>query len=257
MLGKTVVEVAVEQRGRGFGRCRMQVIADASAATLRALLLVHVEPGSVVLTGGFPSYPSACGKDYVHRRTSISGSGHQAHEPLPGVHRVASHAKRWLEATHQGAAKPALVPSHLDEFCFRFNRRHSRARGMLFYRLLEQPVQSAPRTYRCLVAEPGSARPTMPVPPLDERVHCESIARAASIAPGGQPLGRGEPRATALRWRGLWYKTPRRVGSTDLWAAPTCGCQQPEQASCRSGAIALSSPAGTSRSFEAPTPGEA
>jgi hypothetical protein len=46
---------------------------------------------------------------------------------------------------------------------------------MLFYRLLEQAVQSAPRTYRSLVAEPGSARRTMPVPPLDKRVHCDSL----------------------------------------------------------------------------------
>ena len=65
----------------------MQVIGGACAATLREFLLAHVEPGSVVSTDGFPSYPSACAKDYVHRPTPISGSGHQAHELLPGVHR--------------------------------------------------------------------------------------------------------------------------------------------------------------------------
>lgn len=182
-LGKILVEVAVEQRGRGLGRCRMQVIDDASAATLRAFLLVHVEPGSVVLTDGFPSYPSACGEDYVHRPTPVSGSSLQAHELLPGVHRIASLAKRWLEATHQGAVKPALVQPYLDEFCFRFNRRRSRSRGMLFYRLLEQAVQSAPRTYRSLVAEPGRPRRTMPVPPPDKRVHCDTLARPALDRP--------------------------------------------------------------------------
>ena len=175
-LGKTLVEVAIEQRGRGFGRCRMQVIGDASSSTLRAFLLAHVEPGSVVLTDGFSSYPSACGEDYIHRATPISGSGKQAHELLPGVHRVAALAKRWLEATHQGAVKPALLQPYLDEFCFRFNRRHSRARGMLFYRLLEQAVQASPLTYRSLVAEPGSGRREMPMPPLGKRVHCESLA---------------------------------------------------------------------------------
>ncbi len=113
----------------------------------------------------------------MHRPTPISSSGHQAHELLPGVHRVASLAKRWLEATHQGAVKPALVQPYLDEFCFRFNHRHSRARVMLFYRQVEQAVQRAPRTYRSLVAEPGSTRRTMPVTPPDKRVHCESIAR--------------------------------------------------------------------------------
>ena len=136
-----------------------------------------------MLTDGFPSYPSACGTDYVHRPTPVSGSGHQAHELLPGVHRIASLAKRWLEATHQGAVRPALVPYYLDEFCFRFNRRSSRARGMLFYRLLEQAVQSGPRTYRSLVAEPGRPRRTMPVPPPDKKVHCDSLARPAPDRP--------------------------------------------------------------------------
>jgi len=182
-LGKILVEVAVERRDKGFGRCRMQVIDDASAPTLRAFLLAHVEPGSVMLTDGFPSYPPACGTDYVHRPTPISGSGHQAHELLPGVHRVASLAKRWLEATHQGAVKPASLQPYLDEFCFRFNRRSSRARGMLFYRLLEQAVQSGPRSYRCLVAGPGSHRRQMPVPPPGKQVHCDSLARPAPDRP--------------------------------------------------------------------------
>ncbi len=30
---------------------------------------------------------------------------------------------------------------YVDEFVFRFNRRHSGSRGLLFYRLLEQAVQ--------------------------------------------------------------------------------------------------------------------
>lgn len=179
-LGKILVEIAVEQRAKGFGRCRMQVIDDASAPTLRAFLLAHVEPGSTILTDGFPSYPPACGSDYVHRATPISGSGQQAHQLLPGVHPVAALAKRWLEGTHQGAVKPASLQPYLDEFCFRFNRRHSRARGMLFYRLLEQAVQSTPRTYRSLVVGPGSHRAKMPVPPPDDkRVHCDSLARPA------------------------------------------------------------------------------
>ena len=67
--------------------------------------------------------------------------GMQAHELLPAVHRVAALAKRWLLGTHQGAVKPAHMQAYLDEFTFRFNRRHSRSRGMLFYRLLEQSVQ--------------------------------------------------------------------------------------------------------------------
>lgn len=175
-LGKTLVEVAVEQDGKGLGRCRMQVIENTAAPTLRAFLLAHVEPGSVVATDGFASYPPACGQDYVHRPQAISPSGRRAHELLPGVHRVASLAKRWLLGTHQGGVKPGHLQAYLDEFTFRFNRRRSRARGMLFYRLLEQAVHTQPRTYRSLVVGPGSVRREMPVPPPDKRVRCESLA---------------------------------------------------------------------------------
>ena len=177
-LGKTLVEVAVEQDGPTLGRCRMQVIADTTAPTLRAFLLAHVEPGSVVLTDGFTSYPAACGAEYVHRPEPIATSGRQAHELLPGVHRVAALTKRWLLGTHQGGVKPGHLQAYLDEFTFRFNRRRSRARGMLFYRLLEQAVHSDPRTYRSFVVDPGSSRRTMPVPPSGKRVHCTSLAGA-------------------------------------------------------------------------------
>lgn len=77
---------------------------------------------------------------------------------LPGVHHGASLAQRWLLSTHQGGVKPGHIQAYLDEFAFRSNRRRSRTRGMLFYRLLEQAVQAPPRTYRSLVVEPGSGR---------------------------------------------------------------------------------------------------
>ena len=97
-------------------------------------------------------------RDYTHQPEPIGPSGQQAHELLPGVHRVASLAQRWLLCTHQGGVKPGHMQAYLDEFAFRFNRRRSRARGMLFYRLLEQAVQAPPRTYRSLVVEPGAGR---------------------------------------------------------------------------------------------------
>jgi transposase-like protein len=186
-LGKTMVEIAVERGGRTFGRCRMQVIADATAPTLREFLLAHVEPGSVVITDGFSSYPPACSEDYTHRPEPIGPSGQQAHELLPGVHMVASLAQRWLLGTHQGGIKPDHLQAYLDEFTFRFNRRRSRARGMLFYRLLEQAVQAAPRTYRSLVVAPGAGRRDLLPPPPDKRVRPASIAGDPLDRPWRQP----------------------------------------------------------------------
>ena len=61
--------------------------------------------------------------------------------------------KRWLLGTHQGAVYPAHLDYYLDEFTFRFNRRRSRSRGLLFFRLAQQAVQIAPVPYRALVRQ--------------------------------------------------------------------------------------------------------
>ena len=160
--------IAVEQLPpRGFGRARMQVIPDATSATLREFLLANVEPGAVVISDGLGSYQAACGADYRHKPLGVRASGLPAHESLPGVHRVASLAKRWLLGTHQGAVEADHLQAYLHEFCFRFNRRHSRSRGMLCYRLLEQAVAAGPVTYRSLIvnARPKRRKPTAPTGP--------------------------------------------------------------------------------------------
>jgi len=67
------------------------------------------------------------------------------------VHLVASLLKRWLLGTHQGAVSFAHLDYYLDEFTFRFNRRTSRSRGQLFYRLLQQAVTVEPSPYKAIV----------------------------------------------------------------------------------------------------------
>ena len=61
---------------------------------------------------------------------------------LPRVHRVASLLKRWLLGTHQGAVSREHLDYYLDEFTFRFNRRKSRSRAKLFYRLVQQAAMA-------------------------------------------------------------------------------------------------------------------
>jgi hypothetical protein len=63
---------------------------------------------------------------------------------MPGVHLVSSLLKRWLAGTLQYGVSHDLLAYYLDEYAFRFNRRNSRARGMLFYRLLQQAVLTDP-----------------------------------------------------------------------------------------------------------------
>lgn len=176
--GKALVAVAVEQmQPKGFGRCRIQVIPNAETGALRSFLLAHVEPGSTIHTDGLASYPGAAGTEYDHQSTSIKSSGKDAHEVLPGVHRVAALVKRWLMGTHQGSMGADHLQAYLNEFAFRFNRRGSRARGMLFYRLLQQSVAMHPMSFRDLVAnpKPRKAGQDRPVPPGVRRTAPSSL----------------------------------------------------------------------------------
>ena len=155
--GKVLVALAVERHasGRGFGRIRMQVIPDATGRTLRGFITANIAPGSTVITDALNSYQAIVKDGFEHEPINVKRSDSKAHEVLPGVHRVASLLKRWLTGTLQGAAKPEHLQAYLDEFVFRFNRRHSRRRGLLFFRLLEQAVRTDPLTYRQLVAVPS------------------------------------------------------------------------------------------------------
>ena len=81
----------------------------------------------------------------------MSGAASPAHVTMPAVHRIASLLKRWLLGTHQGAIQPSQLDYYLDEFTFRFNRRSSNSRGLLFYRLIQQSILTEPVTYRQIV----------------------------------------------------------------------------------------------------------
>jgi len=183
---KTLVGVAVERtEPRGFGRCRMAPLADGSAASLRSFLAASVETGATVLTDGWQPYRPATEGLYVHERVP-GAQRERAHELLPGVHKVSSLAKRWLLGTHQGSVEEAHLPAYLNEFVFCFNRRHSRSRGLVFYRVLEFAVAHEPVRYSELVANPRpSAVPRRPPssrgrPPSQERPPADRPWRATS-----------------------------------------------------------------------------
>lgn len=149
---KAIVVIAVEMREpKGFGRIRVKRVPDVSSASLIPFVCEAVQPGSTVHTDGWKGYSELGKHGYDRKVTVISDSGDPAHVVLPGVHRVASLLKRWLLGTHQGAVSNQHLDYYLDEYTFRFNRRHSAARGLLFYRLLQQAAASDPAPYRRLV----------------------------------------------------------------------------------------------------------
>lgn len=165
---KSLVAVAVEVRApRGYGRVRMSIVADASAGSLHAFITENVEPGATVITDGWASYQGIERLGYHHDRRSQRAARARGDDPgelLPGVHRVASLAKRWLLGTHHGSVEDEHLQSYLNEFTFRFNRRRSTSRGMVFYRVLQLAVGHPPVRYRDLVVDPQS-KAVRPLPP--------------------------------------------------------------------------------------------
>jgi transposase-like protein len=150
-LEKSLVVVAAQEDGSGIGRIRMRQIVDASSASLIPFVRDSVALGSVVHTDGWLGYLPLGKEGYQHEITFIKGKKETASVLLPRVHLVVSLLKRWLMGTHQGAVSQKHLDYYLDEFTFRFNRRKSRSRGKLFFRLIQQAVAQSPVTRRQIV----------------------------------------------------------------------------------------------------------
>lgn len=148
--GKSLVVIAAQADGeKKIGRIRLLRVSSAAEASLTAAVIGMVQPGSTVRTddwNGYQGLPAAGYEREILRPTLELGEN-----LLPRCHRVASLLKRWLLGTHQGAVRPKQLDYYLDEFVFRFNRRNSRSRGKLFYRLAQQTVQLAPSPYARIV----------------------------------------------------------------------------------------------------------
>jgi transposase-like protein len=149
---KAMVAIAVEVLPKGFGRIRIQRLDRGNQQSLQSFITETVEPGSQVHSDGSGAYRKVEAFGFDHKVTVHLGSDIPAHQSMPGVHRVAALLQRWMMGTHHGAVQPSQLDYYLDEFVFRFNRRTSRSRGLLFYRLLQQAVATGPVTYGDVVA---------------------------------------------------------------------------------------------------------
>lgn len=144
---KAVVVIAIEiMEPKGFGRVRMRHIVDASGASLVPFVCDVTVQGSTVHTDGWTGYNNLSSRGYDHEISIMSSSEDPAHVSMPGVHRIASLLKRWILGTHQGSIAPEHLQSYLEEFTFRFNRRNSKSRGLVFFRLMEQAIITKPIT---------------------------------------------------------------------------------------------------------------
>ncbi|MGC2375545.1 MAG: IS1595 family transposase [Solirubrobacteraceae bacterium] len=144
---KTLCGVAIEVRGRGSGRLRLQVLPDASGPGLLAFTKATTETGAIVHTDGLQSYRVLAKHGYDHRRRpqTRAAAGEQL---LPRAHRAISNLKAWMHGTHRGVS-PEHLPVYLDEFVFRHNRRRTPMAG--FQTLLGLGLAHEPITYRDII----------------------------------------------------------------------------------------------------------
>ncbi len=147
--GKSLVVIAAQEDGNRIGRIRLSRVPDASGDSLEGAIRQAVEPGTVVRTDGWGGYHRLRSLGYLHEVVRPEAAGGE--DLLPLCHRVAGLLKRWLVGTHQGAISHEHLGYYLDEYTFRFNRRTSRYRGKLFYRLLQQAVATDALPYKDMV----------------------------------------------------------------------------------------------------------
>ena len=124
----------------------MRHVPDAAGTSLVPFVCDVVMPGSIVFTDGWGGYNRLLKAGYLHKATQLSIAGESTSTSMPGVHRVASLLKRWILGTHHGSVDPVHLQSYLEEFTFRFNRRNSDSRGLVFRRLIEQATVTEPVT---------------------------------------------------------------------------------------------------------------
>jgi transposase-like protein len=155
--GKSLVVIATEVEGTHIGRIRLARVPDASAQSLEKVVQQTVLPGAVIHTDGWKGYGKLSALGYTHE--VVRPTAEVGEDLLPHCHRVASLLKRWMIGTHQGAISHEHLDYYLDEYTFRFNRRTSRHRGKLFYRLVQQAVAIEPTAYKNMVKNVRGPRP--------------------------------------------------------------------------------------------------
>jgi transposase-like protein len=155
--GKPLVGVAVEVRGGGSGRLRLQLLADASAASLTEFVLANVAADAIVHTDGWAGYSLLGAAGYDHRPRKQRARFPDREWLLPRAHRALSNLKTWLQGTHHGVS-PKHLQVYLDEFVFRHNRRRTPLAG--FQTLLGLGASHDPTTYREITGRQPKHQPT-------------------------------------------------------------------------------------------------
>jgi transposase-like protein len=152
---KAPITIAVERTARGrLGRVRLELADKPGGLDMLDFATEVIAPGATIHTDGARMFRRLTELGYTHQASPSTRAGVNVEDPdavMPGPHLVSSLLKRWTAGTLHHRISYRHMPYYLDEFTFRFNRRNSRARGMLFYRLLQQAVDTDPHPLKELI----------------------------------------------------------------------------------------------------------
>jgi ISXO2-like transposase domain/Transposase zinc-ribbon domain len=153
---KAPITIAVERLPSGrLGRVRLDLANRAGGLDQVEFAREVISPGTEIHTDGALVFTGLTDHGFTHHPTP----GYLASDldaVMPGPHLVSSLLKRWTAGTLHHRISRQHLPYYLDEFTFRFNRRTSRARGLLFYRLLQQAAGTDPHPLSELIGGTGN-----------------------------------------------------------------------------------------------------
>ena len=163
-------------------RIRLAPIADFSAATLEPFVAGVAAPGAHIVTDGWSGHAGLP----AHRHDARVIGRMAAHVVLKWTHRMVSNLKRWGLGVYHGLRRQH-PRRYLDEFVFRWNRRHcaTRACGPRRSACAVFVGKTVHRTVFCssslrehqLSADTGRATPRGP------QLHDGTIIRKRGLAP--------------------------------------------------------------------------
>jgi transposase-like protein len=134
-----------------LAKIRAKCIDNASKEELQSFITENVASGSTIYRDDWSGYN---GLNELGYKSVIfqASKAKEEEEKLPHIHLAISLIDRWILGTYQGRIDEFHLQAYLEEFTFRFNRKTSTHRGLLFYRLVQGAMSTAPHPYENLIA---------------------------------------------------------------------------------------------------------
>lgn len=133
-----------------LAKIRAKCIKNASKDELHTFIKENVAKGSTLYRDDWSGYSGIDQEGYNSVVFKASKAKDET-DKLPHVHLAISLLNRWILGTYQGSIGEYNLQAYLEEFTFRFNRKTSTHRGLLFYRLVQGAMSTVPHPYEVLI----------------------------------------------------------------------------------------------------------